>query len=57
MNYAKSNIDSSIDNNKIEIIENKALLYLRNFWKFSLFYGDYLANLHSRKNADHRKAS
>ena len=51
MSYTKPNIESNIDNNKIEIIENKALLYLKDFWKFSLFYGDYIASLHSRKSA------
>ncbi len=53
MNYIKSNIDSTVNDNKIEIVENKALLFLRKFWQFSLFYGDYIGNLHSRKSSKH----
>ncbi len=50
MNYTKSTkIDSNIKDN-IEFKENKVMLWLNNFWQFSLFYGDYLANLHSKKH-------
>lgn len=51
MSYTKSNIDSTVNNNKIEIVENKALLFLKKFWQFSFFYGDYLGSLHSRKSS------
>ena len=34
---------------KIEIEENKIIIFLQRFWQFSKFYGDYLANLHSKK--------
>ena len=49
MNYNKSNINSNIENNSIEFEENKVMLWIEKFWQFSLFYGDYLASLHSKK--------
>ena len=42
----------------IEIKQDNVLILLRNFWKFSKFYGEYLANLHSKnKSAFNSKAS
>lgn len=32
---------------EIEIEQNKILLFLQKFWRFSKFYGEYLASLHS----------
>ena len=49
MNYARSSIDQNIADNKVEFEENKILLWLSNFWQFSLFYGDYIASLHAKK--------
>ena len=57
MSYIKPNVGSNPDNNKIEIIKNRALLFIKSFWKFSLFYGDCLASLHSRKSSKHRQTS
>lgn len=34
---------------KIEIEENKILLFVQKFWRFSKFYGEYLGSLHSKK--------
>ena len=33
---------------KIEIEQNKMLLFLQKFWQFSKFYGEYLGSLHSK---------
>ncbi len=33
---------------KIEIEENKIILFCQKFWQFSKFYGNYLASLHSK---------
>lgn len=33
---------------KIEIKENKIIVFLQNFWQFSKFYGNYLGSLHSK---------
>lgn len=51
MNYSQSNYESS------DIARQPALnqyqtawLWCQKFWQFSLFYGDYLASLHSRKS-------
>jgi hypothetical protein len=49
MSQTKSKINSDINNNQVEFVENKLLLWLNKFWRFSFFYGDYLASLHSRK--------
>lgn len=49
MNHTKPQITSDIDNEKIELVENKLISWLNNFWQFSLFYGNYLAGLHSQK--------
>lgn len=51
MNHSKCYKDSSINDNKIEFVENKIFLWLNKFWQFSLFYGDYLASLHSQKKS------
>ena len=51
MGYSKSDFNSTVNNDKIEIVKNKTLLFLKKFWHFSLFYGDYLGSLHSRKNS------
>ena len=49
MSYTKYHTDASVDSNKAEFEENKMLLWLENFWQFSLFYGNHLASLHGRK--------
>ena len=54
MNRIKSKSESKIDN-KIELAENQVLLWLKKFWQFSLFYGDYLASLHSKKTISQTK--
>ena len=54
MNRIKSRSNTNI-NNKIELAENKVLLWLKEFWQFSLFYGDYLASLHSKKTISQTK--
>ena len=47
MNNIQSSVDTNITDNKVDIIENKLLLWIKKFWQFSLFYGDYLGSLHS----------
>lgn len=42
---------------KIEIEDNKILLFLQRFWQFSKFYGEYLASLHSQKKLNSRSRS
>jgi len=49
MNRTKLDINSNIENNRIEFEENKFLLWVEKFWRFCLFYGDYLASLHAKK--------
>ena len=36
----------------IEIEQNQILIFLQNFWKFSKFYGEYLASLHSKNKSN-----
>lgn len=48
MNYLKYKPNENANDN-IELVENQFLLWLKKFWQFSLFYGDYLATLHSKK--------
>ena len=33
-------------------LDRKFLLWLQNFWKFSLFYGAYLGSLHRHNKAE-----
>jgi len=49
MDYIKPDFDSDLKNDQVEYVDNKVLLWLQNFWKFSLFYGSYLSNLHCRR--------
>ena len=51
MNYSKFNFEL-LDANEKPVLNQyqRAGLWCRKFWQFSLFYGDYLASLHSRKN-------
>lgn len=37
-------------NEQFSNFQQQAALWCRAFWQFSLFYGDYLASLHSRPN-------
>ncbi len=46
MKLSKGNPDLAYE--KIEIEENKIIVFLQNFWQFSKFYGQYLASLHSK---------
>lgn len=51
MNYYRTNLESLDNKEKLVLTQyQKAWLWCRKFWQFSLFYGDYLASLHSRKN-------
>ncbi|VEP16352.1 conserved hypothetical protein [Hyella patelloides LEGE 07179] len=51
MNYTKSNFQlPNANSDRVLTLEKKVGLWLKKFWQFSLFYGDYLASLHSRKN-------
>ena len=48
---------TDIEYKNIKIKQDNVLILLRNFWKFSKFYGEYLANLHSKnKSAFNGKA-
>ncbi len=50
MIYSQSNTKiSNTAENKVVYHDNKVLLWFQKFWQFSLFYGDYLASLHSKK--------
>ena len=50
MDFSKSNLKPyNLTNNKVSYTENRVWLWLKKFWEFSLFYGDYLASLHSQK--------
>lgn len=49
MNYTHSKINLNTEHNQVEFVENKFFLWIAKFWQFSLFYGDYLAKLHSKK--------
>jgi hypothetical protein len=52
MNYYKTNLELLNDNDREQPIltqYQRAWLWCRKFWQFSLYYGDYLASLHSRK--------
>lgn len=50
MNYSKYNFELLPTNNRSDKNQSqKAWLWLKKFWQFSLFYGDYLASLHSQK--------
>ena len=44
---SKENIQNP--DRKTEVEENKMVLFLQKFWEFSLFYGEYLGSLHSKK--------
>ena len=39
---------------KIEIRENKILLFIQKFWDFSNFYGEYRASIHFDSNKKSR---
>ena len=50
MNFSKSNLEMyEITTNKISYNRNKLWLWVKKFWEFSLFYGQYLGSLHSQK--------
>jgi hypothetical protein len=50
MNYSKGNFERpNLDNRPVLTQNQKLRLWCQKFWQFSLFYGDYLASLHSRK--------
>ena len=50
MNYSKFNYELlDIDRQPVLNQYQKVWLWCQKFWQFSLFYGDYLASLHSRK--------
>lgn len=50
MNFSRTNIKPlNITNHEIGKTESKIWLGLKKFWQFSLFYGDYLGSLHSKK--------
>ena len=50
MNYSRFNFELIDDNNKPILNQYQtARLWLIKFWQFSLFYGNYLASLHSKK--------
>lgn len=50
MNHSQYNLELS-DTKKRSGTKpyQKAWLWCQKFWQFSLFYGDYLASLHSKK--------
>ena len=49
MNYLKSNYEHlDIDRQPLNQYQ-RVWLWCQKFWQFSLFYGDYLASLHSKK--------
>lgn len=50
MSHTKYHIEANVDS-KIEFKENKVLLWLEKIWQSSLFYGNYIGSLHSRKNS------
>jgi hypothetical protein len=45
-----NNIEPNLANSKIEFEENKILLFIKRFWKFSNFYGEYRARIHFDKS-------
>ena len=50
MNHSKCNNEFlDTKNPSVLTLERKISLWWKKFWQFSLFYGDYLASLHSRK--------
>ena len=50
MNYSKLNLESSeAKNSPFLNPSQKFWQWCNKFWQFSLFYGDYLASLHSKK--------
>ena len=50
MNYSKYNFELLNSNERSPLtLSQKARLWCQKFWQFSLFYGDYLASLHSQK--------
>ena len=52
MNYPEFNLKLLDDNERIALTQSqRAWLCCQKFWQFSLFYGDYLASLHSRKKS------
>lgn len=46
MNFSKDK--PNLATQKIEIEENKILEFFKKFWRFSNFYGEYLASLCSK---------
>ncbi|MBE9043787.1 hypothetical protein IQ255_05105 [Pleurocapsales cyanobacterium LEGE 10410] len=51
MNYTKANFKSLNTDNRPALTQyQRAWLWCQKFWQFSLFYGDYLAGLHSRNS-------
>ena len=50
MNYYRTNIEL-LDAKEKPVLNQyqRGWLWCRKFWQFSLFYGDYLASLHSQK--------
>ena len=50
MNYSQSKLEfTCVPNNRVTI-KSRLQSWATNFWRFSLFYGDYLASLHSKKS-------
>ncbi len=50
MIYFKSNTKlSNTAENKVVYHDNKVMSWFQKFWQFSLFYGNYLVSLHSKK--------
>ena len=50
MNYSKYNFELLNFNVRSPLsLYQKTRLWCQKFWQFSLFYGDYLASLHSQK--------
>ncbi|VEP16347.1 hypothetical protein H1P_440005 [Hyella patelloides LEGE 07179] len=50
MNHSKFNLKSQkTNNNQIDNVEQKNQLWLNKFWQFSLFYGNHLGSLHSKR--------
>ncbi len=50
MSYSENNLN--LTHPKIIIEHNKILMLFQKFWRFSNFYGEYLASLHSQKKIE-----
>jgi hypothetical protein len=49
MNWINSKSKFSHTNDRQTTLDKKVWLWLKKFWEFSCFYGEYKASLHSRK--------